>query len=342
MAKSKPIPFKRLVAALLNDQEPFLPRFLHRFSDLSSEDSQSLAQAWPKITLQRRISLMEDLEELNQADDLLSFEEVCQLAIKDPNPLVRLSAVKILHEYELTQFIPNFIQIAQQDPDVHVRAAAAAALGAFIYLGEVDKLHSSRLQRVEEALLVILHGQDESQVRQRALESLGFSSRAEMLPAIELAYTDPNPEWLIAALNAMGRSADRKWKSKVAAMLDHPHPLVRAEAASAAGELEIKTAVPRLLKMLHDTDLDVRMAAIWALSQLGGKGVRKALEKRLESTDDEDETSLLENALDNLDFTDDLGTISLLNISETGEEDEEFLTDDGLDDQDDDEGDPLT
>ncbi len=331
MAKAKPIPFKMLVAALLNDQEPFPPRYLHRFSDLVSEDSQTLAQAWPKISMARRIALLEDLDELNQADDLLSFEEVCKLAIKDSQPQVRLLAVKILNEYELTQFIPDFIRMAQHDLDSGVRAAAASALGAFIYLGELDKLHSSTHQRIEQALLSILQSEDESLVRRQALVALGFSSREDVMPAIEQAYASVDPEWLISALNAMGNSADNKWKPQVVAMLDHQHPLVRAEAASAAGEIEIKSAVPSLLRMLGDPDLDVRMAVIWSLSQIGGKGVRKALETLLEATDDDDEADMLERALENLDFTEDLSTIALLDIAGTGEEDEELFADEELD-----------
>jgi HEAT repeat protein len=337
MAKPKPVPFSTLVAALLNDQEPFPPRFLHRFSDLLEEDAKSLAKVWSKISTPRRIALLEDLDELNQADDLVSFEEVCKLAIKDPEAQVRLLAVKMLREYELTQYIPDFIRMAQQDGVSDVRAAAASGLGVFIFLGEVDKISPPTLKRVEETLFGILQSQDESQVRQRALEALGYSSRPDFMPAIEQAYASDDSDWLISALNAMGRSADSKWKPRVVAMLDHPHPLVRAEAASAAGEIEIKSTVPALLKMLDDPDLDVRMAAIWALSQLGGKGVRKALETMLEATDDDDEANLLENALDNLDFTEDLSTIAMLNITGSGEEDEPLF--DELDDLDD-QGDP--
>ena len=325
MVKTKPIPFKTLVAALLNDQEPFPPRYLHRFSDLAEEDSRSLAQAWPKISPLRRVALLEDLDELNQADDLLSFDEVCKLAIIDSQAQVRLLGVKILKEYELPQYISDFIHLAKHDADGGVRAAAASALGAFTYLGEVEKIHPSTHQRVEETLLSILNSQDESLVRRRALEALGYSSREQVAPAIEQAYASGDQEWLISALNAMGNSADNKWKPQVIAMFDHPHPLVRAEAASAAGEIEIKSAAPSLLQMLDDPDLDVRMAAIWSLSQIGGKGVRKALETMLETTDDDDEADMLENALENLDFTEDLSTIALLNIVDNGEEDEELF-----------------
>ena len=337
MAKPKPLAFTKLIAALLDDQTPFPPRYLHRLSDLAPEDAEALAQAWPKISPRRRGALIEDLEELNQADDLLSFEDVCRLAMHDPAPNVRASAVRILREYELPQYIPDFIRMAQHDTDVEARAASVTALGTFIYLGEVDELPDSVLKRVEEYLLGILNGKDVPLVRRRALEALGYSSLKEVGEAIEQAYASDDAEWLVSALNAMGHSANRTWKAKVVSMLDHSHPLVRAEAASAAGELEIKSTVPALIRMLRDPDQDVRMAVIWALSQVGGKSARPALEKLLETTQDDEEEELLENALDNLDFTEDLHAIALLNISGDGEDDDEFLPDDELDDLPDDE-----
>ena len=101
-------------------------------------------------------------------------------------------------------------------------------------------------------------------------------------------------------------------------MLDHPNPLVRAEAASAAGELELKSARTALLRLLRDPDLDVRMASIWSLSQVGGAGVREALENLLETTDDDEEADQIENALENLDFTEEMKDLALLEIPEDG------------------------
>lgn len=335
MAKPKPVPFSKIVAALLDEQNIFPPRYLHRLSDLAPEDAQSIAQAWPKVAPTRRTALMEDLEELSLADDLLSFDDVCRLALQDPAPNVRISAIHILREYEQTPLIPDFIHLAQHDPDAGVRAAAAAALGTFIYMGEVDDLHPATQKRVEECLLGILNGSDETLVRRRALEALGYSTREEVKPAIERAYAMEDPDWLISALNAMGRSANQVWNPKVVAMFEHTHPLVRAEAASAAGDLEIKSAVPALLRMLRDPDLDVRMASIWALSQIGGKGVRPALERLLEDPDDEEEEELLEKALENLDFTEDLGRIALLEIGDSEDEEYALFDEDEFDDPED-------
>ena len=149
---------------------------------------------------------------------------------------------------------------------------------------------------------------------------------------IEAAYASPDVEWLITAVFAMGRSANQHWNPQVLKMLDHTNPLVRAEAAGAAGELELKSALPRMLELLKDDDSDVRLATIWALSQIGGIGVREALENLLETTEDSEEESLLENALENLDFTEEIQDLTMLDFPEDGDGPDDSSDDDNIDD----------
>ena len=324
MSTVKKITFKDLVEALLDENKPFPARYLHHFSDLSTSNQALLQKTWSQVSLRRRQALMEDLEQLGEADDLLSFEEVCRLALHDSDPLVRAGAVRILAEYELVEFIPVFLDIAEHDEEALVRAAAALALGPFVYMGEVDLLNVAVLRNLEDKLLVIAGGKDEASVRMRALESLGFSSSEEVIPLIDAAYRNGNAEWLAAALFAMGRSANADWESKVLPMLDDKRPAVRSEAATAAGRLELKAAVRRLLELLDDSDSQVRLASIWALSEIGGEGVRSALTDMLENTEDEEEVQLLEDALDNLSFNDGSGGFEMLDVGE-GEDDEDLL-----------------
>ncbi len=223
------------------------------------------------MSLRRREALLEDLEEIHLADDLLCFEEVGRIALKDMNPDVRLRAIRILREYEMVDLLPAFQAIAESDLDTDVRAEAAAALGIYIYMGEVEDISPAKLKRVEECLLSLLSNQEPVLVQRRALESMGFSSRKEVPGLIEKAYTSEDMDWVISSLFAMGRSANSRWYPRVLKMLTHPHPGVRAEAAGAAGELEIKASRPDLVELLEDTDFDVRMAAIWSLSQVGGQ-----------------------------------------------------------------------
>lgn len=336
----KPIPFTKLIDALLDENIPFHPRYLNRLSDLNPEDAALLCEAWPKVSLRRRKALLEDLEEIHLADDLLCFEEVGRIAFKDMNPDVRVRAIRILREYEMVDLLPAFQAMAERDPDTDVRAEAAAALGMYIYMGEVEDISPAKLKRVEECLLSLLSNQEPVLVQRRALESMGFSSRNEVPGLIEKAYTSEDMDWVISSLYAMGRSANSHWYPKVLKMLTHPHPGVRAEAAGAAGELEIKASRPALVDLLDDADFDVRMAAIWSLSQVGGKGVRKALERSLETTEDDEEADQIEKALDNLDFTEEMQDLAILDISEDGDgtseddyadSDDDFISEEDMD-----------
>ena len=54
-------------------------------------------------------------------------------------------------------------------------------------------------------------------------------------------------------------------------------------------------------------DSEIRAAIFWSLSKIGGEEVRETLETILEETEDEEEVEILEEALDNLSFTEDVG-----------------------------------
>jgi HEAT repeat protein len=162
-------------------------------------------------------------------------------------------------------------------------------------------------------------------VRRRALESLGFSSREEITPLIEQAFQERHPDWVASALFAMGRSLDsRKWADAILSKLDVHNEQIRLEAVRAAGVLELKKARRPLLELVADPDLDqpdLRSAAIWSLSQIGGKGVEAMFNSLLEHSEDDEEIELLETALENLEFTDNFPALELLDYQiEEGED----------------------
>ena len=330
------ITIQQLIDALLDESKVFPVRYMHRLSDLTPEDAGAIKKIWPKITPRRRIALLEDLEKLGEDDDILFFSEVCRIALLDDVPAVRCLAIRILRNYETPKLIPAFLIMMEKDISPEVRAAAAAALGCFVYMGEIDEISSSILRRIEDCLLRVATGSDDKLVRRRALEALGFSSRDEVPPLIEKAYALKDADWQITALFAMGRSADARWKSQVLARLDDSRPGVRAEAAGAAGELELQEATKPLLKLLRDDDDDVRAAAIWSLSQIGGDRVAEALEVLLENNRDEDEVELLEDALDNLAFTVDMRNFALLDIPDDAADIDNDIDDEDIADADDD------
>ena len=187
MSTPTEIPFQKLLDALLDAETPLNPRFLYRLSDLEGADLKKLAAVWPQIPLWRRQALMEDVEELSEADTLLSFVTLCRLAASDEESSVRFLAVRTLWDYEETSLVSLFMDILQKDADAAVRSAAAGALGRFVYTGEVEEIPAAALRRIEDLLLRVLGGDDTPQVRHSALEALGYSSRAEIPPLIEAA-----------------------------------------------------------------------------------------------------------------------------------------------------------
>jgi HEAT repeat protein len=155
-------------------------------------------------------------------------------------------------------------------------------------------------------------------VRRRALEALGYAGHPEVPDFIRRAYDSNHEDWLQSALFAMGRSCDSRWTDSVLNMFDHPDNVVRYEAIRAAGELEIKAARELIFDLLEEgiDDDDIYFAAIWSLSKIGGEGVRSLIENAIEETEDMEEIQFLEEALENLDFTEQINTFDMLYVEE--------------------------
>lgn len=325
--------FQTVADALMDGSTPFPARFLHQFSDIAPTDLALLLKAWPKIKTERKHSLLEDLEELAEADTLTNFDDMARPLLKDGDPQVRIRAIRLLWESEDTKLIPIFLKMLNEDVEPEVRAAAANALGLFVFQGELEKIPANVHHQIEDDLLRAATSAKETLVRRRALESLGYSGRQEVIPLIEAAYHEKDQDWVVSALFAMGRSADERWKKQVLSKLHAPDEDVRSEAVHAAGELELPSARPILLDLLEDEeDLEMRREIIWALSKIGGEGVRERLDELLDAEEDDEEASFIEEAMDNLTFTEDMGLIDMFDLDpEADLHEEKQDEEDGLD-----------
>lgn len=311
---------------MLNESKPFHPRYLYRLSDLESDELAQLEGAWMQVQPRRRQAILEDIETLGETNYTLSFEEFCRFTTQDSDPHVRELSVRVLWEYENPRLIPLYLNLLSNDRSPDVRAAAAAALGRHVYLGETEDLPQKTLDEIVDRLLQVYRSSEPQVVRCRALESLGFSSRKEIANLIETAYHSGNQEWIASSLVAMSRSAQNQWEPHIIEMLTSDVDDIRFEAVRAAGELELVKARPLLLEMLDEPDSEIRMAVIWSLSQIGGEGVEDTLINLYEETEDEEEAEFIDAALDNLSFTEGMQLYSLFEYSsdENDEDDEDW------------------
>jgi hypothetical protein len=275
------------------------------------------------------LNLLEELSALAEADTLVSFDDFARALLTDPDAEVRTRAIRLLDEYEDPKIVPSYLDMLKNDPDVNVRTEAANALNLFVDLGELEEIPPSIYHQVEDALLAAANSEDDVHVRRAALESLGYSSRPEVATLIESAFHREDPAWQTSALIAMGRSADDRWSDQVTRSLINVDDRIRQAAVQAAGELSLPSARPILLKMLgEEEDATILSAVIWSLSQIGGEDVRTYLESLMDQLDDDEQIEFLEEALDNLAFTEDLDRFDLMSydpddeLTET-EEDED-------------------
>jgi HEAT repeat protein len=301
------ISFNDLITALLDPDTPFNPQYLYRLSDLAGEELTQLQKAWSNIPTWRRQALLEDLEQMFEHDNLLSFESIMRFAMGDPEPKVRFVALRALQGYHVQDLIPSFLEIVDNESDDELRALVVSLLGKYIYYGELDELPRSTQAKIEDQLFLLARGSESKLVRRRAVESLGFSSHDGVPDLIQSAFDIQDEDWKTSALFAIGRSCDNRWNQAVLKMLDHNSAKIRLEAARAAGELEIRAAKPQLVALLDDSDNEVRLVSIWSLSQIGGSGLQQVFEEMLENAEYEHEAQFIEDALDNLLFNQSIG-----------------------------------
>jgi len=305
------------INALIDETKPFPPALLYTFSDLNADDIRILKAAWPSLPLMRRRTLLEDLIDMAERDNLMMFEEVGKVALEDDDADVLISAIDLLFQAEDSRLIPTFLRLLQNASlNERVRAAAANALGPYVYLGEVEKIRPELLQNIVEVLLNIYANDLSDLVRRRVLESLGYSSHAAVPELLRAAYFRPEVAWQESAMFAMGKSADDQWQSFVLANLEHENLKVRLQAIHAAGELTLYAARQTLLRMLNQEykNEELRHELVWALSQIGGEGIEAAFYRLMDRIDDEEELTLIEDALDELNFTNDKSIFELMDI----------------------------
>jgi len=176
---------------------------------------------------------------------------------------------------------------------------------------------------INDHLVSIVLGHDTSRVKQRALESLGYSSSPDVPELIRNAFQSNDTSWVTSALCAMGRSADDTWGPQVESMLTSPDPEVMFEAIRAAGELELSASREQLLALLDEDieDDEIRLALIWSLSQIGGDEVKEKLDQLLENAVSDEEVEWIEKAMENLDISSS-ANMDLLDFSPEDEDDE--------------------
>jgi HEAT repeat protein len=287
----------------LEDPTRLIPSIdLDVLSDLTAADLGRFQETWQSLSSDRRRALLAHLVELAEDHVDAYFDPIYLWLLNDEDAQVRAQAIEGLWEDEDVRLVGPLLGRLEHDEASGVRAIAAASLGRFLLLGELDQLDPSVSKRIEDALLeTFSDDEDDILVRRRALESLAYSSQEFVQDLILEAYEDDDESLHLSAVFAMGRSADLRWKDTVLEELSNADAAMRFEAARASGELELADAVPELIGLLEEDDVELRDSAVWALGRIGGPAARRALQACANSRDP-DLREAAEDALSEMDF----------------------------------------
>jgi HEAT repeat protein len=287
MEPALPPPVEQTIAKMANPKKQLSDSWLTDLSSLNSAELEKLGQAWPTIEAKRRGQILYRLIELAEDNFELDFDNIFKGCLKDEDAGVRSKAIEGLWENEEPSLIEPLIDLLEKDISEEVQAAAAAALGKFALLAELEKLRPNHKAKVSRSLLAVIRDQARPvEVRRRALEAAAPLSLSKMEKAIAQAYQSGDNKLKISALFAMGKSGNTSWMPILLKELASPDAEIRYEAAGACGELGEEEAASYLCEMVNDPDIDIRRAAIQALGKIGGPEAKGCLEKCLNHSDE--------------------------------------------------------
>jgi HEAT repeat protein len=259
---------------------------LMALSDADAAAVRLLQASWDKIPVERRRLIVRRLVEIAEDNVEADFHRVLRVFLDDADPDVRATAASGLWEDDSPVLLREFLALLSDDPSPLVREAAAEALAFFAMeaaLGDPGQEQGNTLRLA--LLAAFARSGEDPKVRGAALQSVAVYEDEEVRAAIEMAYRSPEASLRANALAAMGNNLNSCFEPVVLLELKSLDPVMRYEAAKAAGFMELGQAVPRLIELSHDPDADVRMGSITALGQIGGQAARKCLRTLVKSSD---------------------------------------------------------
>jgi hypothetical protein len=257
------------------------PEEIQALAHLDRDELARLRFVWDGLDSGHRIGLLNRLHQWESGNPRLEFNGIYRLGLYDEDANVRRTAIRSVVEDRAPELLAKLSQLASDDPDEVVREAAVEGLAPFALRAELGELHQSDAELVERVLFALLDRVDQpTAIRGAALASLGYLDTVKVAEEIQAAFDDPALQQ--SAVRAMGRSANPTWLDSLRMEASNESPAMRAEVARAAGEMADERTVAFVADMVDDPVIDVRLAAITALGQIGGEHSREALIYALE------------------------------------------------------------
>ena len=285
---------------------------VYGLSERSPAEWQRLEGAWGRLSGATKQRIMRRLNESSEALFELNYLELGLRSLRDESAAVREAAIELLWTDESEQTMSELIRLADRDPSPDVRTGAVKALGRFILLGEYGDVPEALTQEAQQIALRLHRDKTEPlELRRRALEALANSSHPQAHDLISKAYADGNHDLKISAIFAMGRTCSTVWGEILLEELGSRDNEAVYEAISACGQIQLEDGVPRIGEFALSDDREIKLSAIWALGEIGGRRAFEILSHLDEVVEDEETAAVLQEALDTAGFRRSLAGLDL-------------------------------
>ena len=283
---------ENIINNISNEETSIDDAWLADLSDADLTKTAGFSIAWNAISEERRLSIIERLIELTKDRIHLNYNYLFKYCLDDIFETVRQRAVEGLWECEDRTLIPILCSLLKSDPSSDVRGAAAKGLSWFADLASAGKILARDSDRVLNGLLSSISNLEEDMsVRSKALISASVINHDLITENINWAYESEIPELQSSAISSMGRNGDPSWLPNLTKELENPLVEIRRMAVLACGAIEEPETIAHLIPLIDDEDLQVQLAVIYSIGNIGGSMARKILKRVIQTGD-----TLLEEA----------------------------------------------
>ena len=209
------------------------------------------------------------------------FEDVVR-NLRNPDPKVRLSAVRLLRETGYAEAMSPLAAVVNDQVNAIQLEAIDAELSFFLVEPVSTKKHVALVVEVRA------EGRAPAAFELGPLAVWPKAVPAELVDALLQAVDDDNKKVRVEAiytLGVIGSGGQLKLSeaavAKLLKALDHYDAAVRAGAARVVGRLRVKSAGDALLKAVNDSSAEVRYASIRALGEIQDERAIQALIEQL-------------------------------------------------------------
>ncbi len=266
-----------LVASLVAGERPPATG-LTLLSDMDRTDTAHVRAAWLNISEPSRRALLGRAVELAEDNVDLDFSELARIGMDDDSAEVRRHAIAAAWETNHREIAARIAGLLRSDPDESVRAAAADALRPIVLAREFGSIDERTGTAAIDALRSAAgEAEPSADVRARALESLGSCTFPWVEVLITDAYYGDDRRLQLAAVRAMGESAEARWLELLEEQAQSEEAEFRYEVATSLGAIASEEAVPILTGLLADEDIEVITAAVSALGEIAGRDALESL-----------------------------------------------------------------